>query len=269
MKQFQVEDAENRQHCRSGYTLVCNPAHMLQSPGSMVTHVVQSLSSSDSLQPHGLQHTRLWVCSNSCPLSWWCHPTISPSVVPISSCLQSFPPLGSFPLSQLFASCGQIVGSFSISPSSEYSGLIFFRIDWFYLLAIQGTAVALAVKKLPANAGDLRDKGLIPGSGRSLGGGHGNPLQYYCLENSMDRGAWWATQSMGLQRVGHDWSDLAHMHGSFQNSDIWVSAAEILMTLIWASAVQILSAILTCKLGFENHHLNRNSLRDGTCDEFS
>ena len=136
--------------------------HMLQSPGSTVTHVVQSLSSSDSLQPHGLQHTRLWVCSNSCPLSWWCHPTISPSVVPISSRLQSFPPLGSFPLSQLFASCGQIVGSFSISPSSEYSGLIFFRIDWFYLLAIQGTAVALAVKKLPANAGDLRRQGFDP-----------------------------------------------------------------------------------------------------------
>ena len=77
--------------------------------------------------------------------------------------------------------------------SSEYSGLISFRIDWFYLLAIQGTAVALVVKKLPANAGELRDKGLIPGSGRSLGGGHGNPLQYYCLENSMNRGAWWAT----------------------------------------------------------------------------
>ena len=43
------------------------------------------------------------------------------------------------------------------------------------------------------NAGDVRDTGSIPGSGRSLGGGHGNPLQYPCLENSMDRGAWWAT----------------------------------------------------------------------------
>ena len=59
MKQFQVEDAENRQHCRSGHTLVCNAAHVLQSPGSTVTRVVQSLSSSDSLQPHGLQHPRL------------------------------------------------------------------------------------------------------------------------------------------------------------------------------------------------------------------
>ena len=49
------------------------------------------------------------------------------------------------------------------------------------------------VKKLPANAGDIRDAGSIPGMGRSLGGGHGNPLQYSCLENPMDRGAWQAT----------------------------------------------------------------------------
>ena len=48
------------------------------------------------------------------------------------------------------------------------------------------------VKDLPANAGDIRDAGSIPGLGRSLGGGHGNPLQYSCLENPMDRGAQWA-----------------------------------------------------------------------------
>ena len=53
--------------------------------------------------------------------------------------------------------------------------------------------VALMVKNPPANAGDIRDEGLIPGSGRSPGGGNGNPLQYSCLENSMDRGAWQAT----------------------------------------------------------------------------
>ena len=53
--------------------------------------------------------------------------------------------------------------------------------------------MALAVKKLPANAGDIRDAGWIPGWGRSPGGGHGNPLQYFCLENPMDRGAWQAT----------------------------------------------------------------------------
>ena len=49
------------------------------------------------------------------------------------------------------------------------------------------------VKNLPAKAGDVRDVGLIPGSGRSPGEGHGKPLQYSCLENPMDRGAWWAT----------------------------------------------------------------------------
>ena len=53
--------------------------------------------------------------------------------------------------------------------------------------------VALVAKNLPANAGDIRDACLIPESGRSPGVGNGNPLQYYCLENPMDRGVWWAT----------------------------------------------------------------------------
>ena len=72
---------------------------------------------SDSLRPHGLQHARLpWpspspgVCSNSCPLSQWCHPTISSSVVPFSSRLQFFPLSGSFPMSQLFTLGGQSTG---------------------------------------------------------------------------------------------------------------------------------------------------------------
>ena len=63
--------------------------------------------------------------------------------------------------------------------------------------------VVLVVKNLPANAGDIRDTGSIPGSGRSLGGGHGNPLQYSCLENPIDRGAWRATVH-GMARVRHD-----------------------------------------------------------------
>ena len=53
--------------------------------------------------------------------------------------------------------------------------------------------MVLVVKNPPANAGDIRDAGLIPGLGRSPGGEHGNPLQYSCLENPRDRGAWWAT----------------------------------------------------------------------------
>ena len=64
--------------------------------------------------------------------------------------------------------------------------------------------VALVVKNPPANAGDIRDVGSIPGSGRSPGGGHGNPLQYSCLENPLDRGAWWAT----VHRVAKSWTQL-------------------------------------------------------------
>jgi len=69
-----------------------------------------------SLQPHELRHTRppcplsSRVYPNSCPLSWWCHPIISSSVNPFSSCPQSFPASGSFPMSQLFASGGQSIG---------------------------------------------------------------------------------------------------------------------------------------------------------------
>ena len=61
--------------------------------------------------------------------------------------------------------------------------------------------MALAVKNLPAYAGDIRDTGLIPELGRSPVGGHGNSLQYSCLENPMDRGAWQAIQSMGSQEL--------------------------------------------------------------------
>ena len=73
---------------------------------------------SNSLWPHGLQHT--WppcpspvprTCSNSCPLSQWCHPTISSSVVPFSSCLQSFSASESFPMTQFFTSDGQSIGT--------------------------------------------------------------------------------------------------------------------------------------------------------------
>ena len=79
------------------------------------------------------------VHPNPCPLSWWCHPTISSSVSPFSSCPQSFPALESFQMSQLFASGGQNTGSFSfnISPSNEHPGLIYFRMDWLDLLAVQ------------------------------------------------------------------------------------------------------------------------------------
>ena len=99
---------------------------------------------SDSLWPHALQHARFpcpsptpRACSNLCPLSWWCHPTISFSVISFSSCLQSFPASGSSRWPKYWSF------SFSISPSNEYSGLISFRMEWFDFLAVQGTLKSL------------------------------------------------------------------------------------------------------------------------------
>ena len=105
-----------------------------------------------SLPPHGLQHARFLypsptpgAFSNSCPLSQWWHPIISSSVIPFSSCLQSFPASGSFQMSQFFPSGSQSIKSFSfsISPSNEHLGLISFRMDWLDLLAVQGTLKSL------------------------------------------------------------------------------------------------------------------------------
>ena len=104
---------------------------------------------SDSLQPHGLQHARppcpsptSGVYPNSCPLSRWCHLTISSSVVPFSSRLQSFPASGSFQMSQFFASGGQSIrvsASTSVLPINTQS----IRMDWLDLLAVQGTLKSL------------------------------------------------------------------------------------------------------------------------------
>ena len=106
---------------------------------------------STSLWPYGLQYARLpypllslGVCSNSCPLNQWCHPTISSSVVPF------FLP-SVFPSIRVFSNESALHNrwpkywsfSFSISPSNEYSRLICFRIDWFDLLAVQGTLKSL------------------------------------------------------------------------------------------------------------------------------
>ena len=109
---------------------------------------------SGSLQPHESQHARppcpsptSGVYSDSCPSSWWCHPAISSSVIPLCSCPQSLPASGSFPMSLLKLKL-QYIGmrwpkywsfSFSISPSNEHPGLISFRMDWLDLLVVQGT----------------------------------------------------------------------------------------------------------------------------------
>ena len=106
---------------------------------------------SNSLCTHGLKHGRFLcpppaseACSNSCPSSWWFHPTILSSIVPFSSCLQSFPASGYFPRSQFFASGGQSIGvSASTSVLPWTPRLISFRMDWLDLLAVQGTLKSL------------------------------------------------------------------------------------------------------------------------------
>ena len=102
---------------------------------------------SNSSGPHGLQHARppcpsptYTVYSNSCLLSWWCHPTISSSVVPFSSCLQSFLASGSLQMSQLFTSGGKVL-EFQLQHQPfqwTHAGLISFRMDWLDLLQPKG-----------------------------------------------------------------------------------------------------------------------------------
>ena len=108
---------------------------------------------SNSLRPHESQHARPpcpsptpGVHSNSPPLSRWCHPAISSSVLPFSSCSQSLPARESFPICQLFLRMRwpkYWSFSFSIIPSKEHPGLISFRMEWLDLLAVQGTLKSL------------------------------------------------------------------------------------------------------------------------------
>jgi len=132
---------------------------------------------SDSLWHHGLQHARPpcpsptpWVHPNSCPLSRWCHPTISSSVIPFSSCPQSFIASGSFQMSQFFASTGQSIG------------------------------VSASISILPMNT---QDCSLLGWTGWiSL---QSKELQYSGLGNPMDRGSWWPT----VHGVAESWTRLS------------------------------------------------------------
>ena len=102
-----------------------------------------------TLRPHRLQHARPscpspapGACSNSCPSSQWCHPTISYSVVPFSSCLQSFPASGSFQMSQLFASGGQTIGvsaSTSVLPMNIQD---WFPLGWTRWISLQSKGLS-------------------------------------------------------------------------------------------------------------------------------
>ena len=105
-----------------------------------------------------------------------------------------------------------------LSHSADYGSLSLFPLSLYikYRLHIYNGAsqVALVVKTLPANAGDVRDEASIPGWGRSSGGRNGTPLQYSCLENPMDRGAWWATVHM-VPTSGAQLSIWAHIQCNY------------------------------------------------------
>ena len=117
---------------------------------TVATVVSQSLAVSYSLQPHGLQHARLLcpllsprICSNSCPLSWWCYLTISTSTTPFSFCPQSFPASGIF---QWVGSWHQVAKVLQLQfqhQSFQWIFRISFRTDWFDLLAVQGALKSL------------------------------------------------------------------------------------------------------------------------------
>ena len=153
----QMEDEKREQRSRlvgrHAVLVVCGAVKWVCPAGSCILVVVFSHSVvSDSLWFHGLQHIRLpcpssapEACSNSCPLSWWCHPTISSSVIPFSTCLQSFPASVSSSNESVLPIRWWKYWNFifSISPSSEYSGLISLRIDWLDLLVVQGTLKSL------------------------------------------------------------------------------------------------------------------------------
>ena len=152
----QLQDEAKAKAHREGNILflMTSSHHWISKPPPTTSILVMLLLSCsvvyDSWWPHGLQHARLpspslshEICSNSYALNRWCHPTISSSVIPFSS-LQFCPASGSFLMSQFFSSGGQYWNfSFSISPFNDYSGLIFFRMDCFDLLAVQGTFKSL------------------------------------------------------------------------------------------------------------------------------
>ena len=123
--------------------------HCHYSPWSLSVQFSCSFMS-DSLQPHGLQHARPpcpsptpRVYSNSCPLSWWCHPSFSSSVIPFSSLLPSFPASGSFQMSQFFTSSGQSIGVSALASVLPVNIQDWFSLGWTGWIHPKGTLKSL------------------------------------------------------------------------------------------------------------------------------
>jgi len=197
---------------------------------------------SDSLRPHGLPHPRCTcpplspgVCSDSRPWSWWCYLTISFSAVLFSSCLQSFPALGSSPMGRLCIKWPKYWSfSFNMSPSTEYLGLIC-RLHCFDLCAIlwqiwhsytlwkgflgdaSGKEPTCQCRKLKRSRFDIW-VGMIPWRRTQ------QPTPVFLpVESHKQR-----IQFIMSQRVGHNWNDLTHTHTHCKN----ILTIELISTLI-------------------------------------
>ena len=174
---------------------------------------------SNSLRPHESQLARPpcpsptpGVYPNPCSLSWWCHPTISSSVVPFSSCPQSFPASRSFQwVSSLHRWPKYWSFSFSISPSNEYPGLIF-RMDWLDLLAVQGSLTSL-LQHHSSKTSILQHSAffIVQLSHPYMTTGKTIALTRWASVWVHSRSLWWTGRPgvlwfMGWQRVGHNWA---------------------------------------------------------------
>ena len=171
-------------------TCFLHALHPLQGAGMVMSRMVLKAKLEDGRQSSSL-HPRMTVWSREYP----------------------------FPTSKsylgLFA--GREITLYSIWSATIW-GYLYFQIIHYYTIH-WASQVALVIKNPPANAGNMRDVGSIPGLGRSSGGGHSNPLQYSCLENPMDREAWKAV----VHRVTKSWTQLKWL-----STYCWTDALEIL-----------------------------------------
>ena len=129
--------------------LICIPLNIFEYLFEMSSVQFSCSVVSNSLQPHGLQHTRPpcpspspGVYSNSCPLSQWYHPTISSSILPFSSCLQSFPASGSFYMSQFFTSGGQSIGVSASTSVPSMNIQDWFPLGWTGWISLQSKGLS-------------------------------------------------------------------------------------------------------------------------------
>ena len=160
---------------------------------------------SSSLQTHGLQHDRLpcpspnpGACSNSCLFSQWCHPTISSSVVPLSSCLQSFPASGSFQMSQFFTSGGQNIGASASTSVLPMNIQAWFPLGWTDLMSLRSKGLLRIISNTTVQKHQFFASG-----GQSVGVSASTSVLPINTQDWSPLGwtGWISLQSKGLSRV--------------------------------------------------------------------